>query len=117
MYVNLYERRIPDCLETVHLTRLDHKNVSRAALEYLAVHRPHTPPFADKLDFIVGMPMRSGSRSRFSIKEKHATPAPSLPLPNKLGRTPHKRQILLPNMMHAKCPPATLDERTQLPVP
>jgi hypothetical protein len=38
-------------------------------------------------------------------------------LPDKLVRTPHKRQFLLPHMMHAEYPPATLDERTQLPVP
>ena len=102
MHVDLYKRRVPHCLETVHLTRLDHKNVSRAPLECPAVHRPHSSSFANKLDLIIRMPMRSRSRTRFPIKQKDRNARPSLLLPHKLVRTPHKRQVLLPHMMHAR---------------
>jgi hypothetical protein len=69
--VELYERRIADGLEAVDLTGLDDKNVSGAALECLAVNRPDSFAFADKLDFIVRVTMRTRSRTWLSVKEKH----------------------------------------------
>jgi hypothetical protein len=43
--VHLYQRRIADRLKVVNLTRLDHKNVSGAALEGFAVDGPHPTAF------------------------------------------------------------------------
>jgi hypothetical protein len=57
----LYQRRIANSLEAVDLAGLDHKYISRAALERLAVNRPHSAALADELDLIIRMPVRSRS--------------------------------------------------------
>jgi len=70
MHVQLHEWLISDASETVHLPCLDHKDVSCACLELLAVHRPMAAAFTDELNLVVGMTMRAWSTSGTTMKEK-----------------------------------------------
>src|SRR5882724_1117512 len=65
--VELHQRRITNRLEAMNLTGLDDKDISRAALEGLAVDGPHSPAFADELDLVIRVPMRA-SRGRGTPK-------------------------------------------------
>jgi len=72
MNVDLDERAIPDGFEAVNLAGLDDENVPRATFKRLSVHGPYSAAFPDKLDLIVGMPMRAGTLARQPTKQKHA---------------------------------------------
>ena len=61
--VDLYQRRVTNSLEAMDLTGLNDKDISRAALEGLAVDRPHSPPFTDELDLVIRVPVRPWSRT------------------------------------------------------
>ena len=71
--VELDEWRIADRLKTVYLARLDNEDVACTTLEGFAVNRPDSPTFADELDFVIGMPVRTWSRSRLSMKQDTET--------------------------------------------
>src|SRR5579864_6732826 len=101
VHVDLDQRRITYRLEAVNLARLDHKNISRSSLERLAIDRPHSLAFTNKLDFVVGMPMRTRSRTRFSMEQEHRNAGVPLHRANKLMGTAHKRKVLLTHVMHA----------------
>ena len=73
MDVELYQRRIANRLEAVDLASLDHKDVSSAALESFAIRRPQSPAFADELNLVVRVPMRTRPRTRLlSAEDKKA---------------------------------------------
>src|SRR5579871_2882077 len=72
MNVHLDERAIPDGFEAVNLARFDNENVSSATFKRLSVHGPYPAAFPDKLDLIVGMPMRPGPLARRPVEQKHA---------------------------------------------
>ena len=59
--VELYQRRITNCRKAMDLAGLNDKDISRAALERLAVYRPHSPAFTDELDLVIRMPVRARS--------------------------------------------------------
>jgi hypothetical protein len=65
--VDLYERRVTNGLEAVDLTSLNDKDISRAALEGLAVDGPHSPPFTDELNLVIRVPVRPRSRTRLPM--------------------------------------------------
>src|SRR5690349_17822638 len=71
MNVHLDERAIPDSFEAVTLAGLDDENVPSATFKRLSVHGPHSAAFPDKLDLIVGMPMRPRTFARQSAEQKH----------------------------------------------
>ena len=83
------------------LACLDDEDISRAAFESLAVDRPYSSAFADELDFVLRMPMRTRSRTRFSMEQEHRNAGVPLYRANKLMGTAHKRKILLTDVMHA----------------
>jgi hypothetical protein len=58
MNVHLDERAIPGGFEAVNLAGLDDENVPSATFKRLSVHDPYSAAFPDKLDLVVGMPMR-----------------------------------------------------------
>jgi hypothetical protein len=100
MYVELYQGRIANCLEAVDLARLDYKDVSSAALEGLAVDCPNTAAFANELDFVIGMAMRTRSGPRLPMEQEHRNTGVTLLRPDKLMRTTNKRKVLLPYVVH-----------------
>jgi hypothetical protein len=59
MDVHLDQWAIPDGLEAVNLAGLDDEDIAGATLKCLPVYGPNPSAFADKLDFVVGMPVRS----------------------------------------------------------
>ena len=83
MNVHLDERAIPDDFEAVNLTGLDDENVSSATFKRLSVHGPYSAAFPDKLDLIVGMPMRPGPLARQPAEQKHGDAHASLLGPDK----------------------------------
>src|SRR5215472_7157738 len=101
MNVHLDERAIPDGFEAVNLTGLDDENVSRATFKRLSVHGPYAPAFPDKLDLIVGMPMRPRTLARQPAEQKHADAHVSLLGPDKFVRASHKRQLFLTDAVHS----------------
>jgi len=105
--VDLYQRRVTKRLETMDLARLNDKDISRAALEGFAVDRPHSAAFTNKLNLVIGVPVRARPRTRLSMKQEHRNARVSLLSSNKLMRATNKRQILL----------AGLDECGHNPVP
>src|SRR6516164_351595 len=98
--VDLYQRRVTKRLETMDLARLNDKDISRAALEGFAVDRPHSPAFTNKLNLVIGVPVRARPRTRPSMKQEHRNARVSLLSSNKLMRATNKRQILLAHVMH-----------------
>lgn len=104
MNVELNEWRLADGLETVNLASLDDKDVAGLPLECVAVDRPDSLPFADELDFVVGMTMRTWTRTWFAMEEKYRNGGAALLSSDKLMRTAHKRQVLLTHVMHACSP-------------
>jgi len=99
--VDLYQRRVTNGLEAMDLTGLNDKDISRAALEGLAVDGPHSPAFTDELDLIIRMPVRPRSRTGLPMKQEHRNTGVALLSSNKLIRTTNKRQTLLAHVMHA----------------
>jgi len=78
MNVHLDKRAIPDDFEAVNLARLDDENVPSATFKRLSVHRPYSAAFPDKLDLIVGMPMRPRPLARQRAEQKRANAHVSL---------------------------------------
>ena len=76
--VELHQRRIAHGLEAVNLAGLDHEDVAGAAFKSLAIDSPHTASFADELDLIVGMTMRSWPRAGLAVEQEHGDPSLSL---------------------------------------
>src|SRR3974390_830397 len=105
VHIDLYQWRIADGREAVDLTGLDHKNISCSAFERFTVDRPHSSSFPDELNLIIRMPMRPRPRSWLSMEEEHRDIGPTLFRPHELMRTTHKRQTLLPHVMHLLTPP------------
>ena len=66
--VDLYQRRVADYREAVDLTGLDNKDIPCTALEGRAVDRPHSAAFADELDLIIRVPVRT--RSTGTLKQR-----------------------------------------------
>src|SRR6266481_195609 len=98
--VDLYQWRITDCLEAMNLTGLDDKDVSRAALEGLAVDGPHSAAFTDELDLVIRVPVRTRSRTGLPMEQEHRNTGVALLRSNKLMRTTNKWQILLAHVMY-----------------
>src|SRR5260370_10448715 len=71
MNVHLGGRAIPDGLEAVNLAGLDNENVPSATFKRLSVHGPYSAALPDKLDLIVGMPMRPRTLARQPAEQKH----------------------------------------------
>ena len=115
--VELYQRRITNRLEAMDLTGLDDKDISRAALEGFAVHRPHSPAFSDKLDLVIRVSVRTRARTGLPMEQEHRNAGIALLNSNKLMRTTDKRQILLAYVMHPLPPLPGLDECGHDPVP
>ena len=100
MQVDLDERLIADALEAVHLACLDDQDITRAGLELDAIHYIVSAAFADELNFIVGMPMRSGSLSGKSVIQKHGDADIALVGTNEMVRASAEREIFLTGSMH-----------------
>src|SRR5882762_561420 len=106
--VELYQWRIANGLEAVDLAGLDDKDVSRAALERLAIDSPRSAALTDELDLVIRMPMRTWSRTGLAIEQEHRNTGVALLSSDKLIRTTNKRQVLLTHMMHAHGPPSRI---------
>jgi len=70
MNVDLDQRAVSDGFEAVNLAGLDDENVSSATFKRLSVHGPYSAAFPDKLDLIVGMPMRPRTLARQAAEQK-----------------------------------------------
>lgn len=88
--VELYQRQITNRFEAVDLAGFYDKDVSSATLEGLVVYRPHSPAFTDELDFVIRMPVRTRSRTGFSMEQEHRNIGIALGSSNKLMRTTDK---------------------------
>jgi hypothetical protein len=83
MNVDLDQRAVPDNFEAVNLAGLNDENVPSATFKRLSVHGPYAAAFPDKLDLIVGMPVRPRTLARQPAKQKHADAHVSLLGPDK----------------------------------
>ena len=108
--VDLHQRRITDRLEAMDLTGLDDKDISRAALEGLAVYGPHSPAFTDELDLVIGMPVRTRPRSGLPMEQEHRNTSVALLSSDKLVRTTNKGQTLLMHVKHLWSPLPGFDD-------
>src|SRR5215472_549864 len=108
MNVHLDQRAIPDGFEAVNLAGFNHENVPRAAFKRLSVHGPYSAAFPDKLDLIVGMPMRPGPLARQPAEQKHADAHVSLLGTDKFVGASHKRQLFLTDAVHSSPPCSSL---------
>jgi len=59
MNVHLHQGCVADGLEAVDFAGFDHKDIARSTFKGFSVNRPSSAAFPHKLDFIIGMPMRS----------------------------------------------------------
>ena len=71
VYIHLNEGSVSGVLEAVDLARLDDENVARARFELFSIDVPETATFPYELNFIVWMPMRSGTTTGESAEQKH----------------------------------------------
>src|ERR1700733_8302034 len=71
----------------------------------------HTPR-PSRMNWIssLGMPVRTWSRTRLSMKQRDRNTGVALFSSDKLMRTADKRQVLLSHMMHVHCPLLGLDD-------
>src|SRR5206468_1911092 len=116
VHVELHQRRVADVLEAMDLAGLDHEDVAGARLELLAIDDPQSATFLDELDLVVGMSMRSGAGAGLAAKQKNRHADVSVIDADEVERAPAKRQILLPDAIHALSPVAArcLDRKRQL---
>jgi hypothetical protein len=70
MHVELDQRFRSNALKAVDLARLDHQDVTRAALEFLPVYDPAATAFSHELHFIIRMPVRAWSPSGQSAQQE-----------------------------------------------
>jgi hypothetical protein len=101
MHVNLDERRIADTLEAVDLAGLDDQDIAGAGFEFVPVHGPQSTAFTHELNFVVRMTVRSGPAARQRAEQIDGDIDVAVIGANKLMRAALKRQILLPNPLHA----------------
>lgn len=106
MNVDLDQWRVAGRFEAVDFAGLDDKNVAGPPLEGLFVDRPSALAFADELDFIVRMAMRTRPRARFPVVKKHGNGGAPLLNSDKLMGAADKRKIFLSHAMHfhLSCP-------------
>ena len=88
MNVHLDQRAIPEGFEAVNLAGLDDENVPGAAFKRLSIHGPYSAAFPDKLDLIVGMPMRPGPLARQAAKQNTETPTSRCSVPTNSWELP-----------------------------
>jgi hypothetical protein len=98
--VDLYEWRIADATKAVNLAGLDDQNVTCAGFEFLSVDGPEAATFPHKLDFIIGMTMRSRTTAGEGAEEKHGDVHVPVIGPDELVRAALKGQVLLTNAVH-----------------
>ena len=70
MHVHLHERRISNASETVNLACFDYENIASTTFELFAFDDPQSKTFANKLHFVVGVPMRTRAATGKRIQQK-----------------------------------------------
>src|SRR5262249_14183402 len=100
MHVELLERRVPDSLEAVDLSRLDDEDVPGAGLELLALDDVSAPAFADELDLVIGMPVGPWTGAGRSAEQEHGDAHVALLGTDEVVGVATMRQILLAHVMH-----------------
>src|SRR5215467_6346005 len=108
MNVQLDQRAIADDFEAVDLAGFDDKNVPRSAFKDLSVYGPYSTAFADELDFVVGMPMGTGTLARQTAEQKHADAHVPLLGADKFVGASDKRQLFLTDTVHSFPPRSCL---------
>jgi hypothetical protein len=98
--VDLDQRRVTDCFETVDFASLDDEYVSRAAFEGLAADSPDAAAFSNELDLVIRMAMWTGPRTRLAMKQEYRNVGVTLLGSAKLMRTADKGQVFLSHVMH-----------------
>src|SRR5262249_49476974 len=69
--IHLDERRITNAFEAMDLSGFDHKDIARASLKGLAVHPPKAATFPYKLDFVIRVPMWSGTSAGLGTEQEN----------------------------------------------
>jgi len=100
MNVQLNQGFISNAAKTVDLSRLDHENVARAGLEFLAIDGPEAATALHELDFIVGVAMRSWTASRRRVDEVDRNVHISVVGSYELMRHAVERQTFLTDVVH-----------------
>lgn len=84
----------------MNFTGLYHKNIASTAFKGLTIHRPYSSAFANELNFIVRMPVRTRAGTRLAMKQKYRNNGASLVGADKLVRTTDKGQVFLAHVVH-----------------
>lgn len=100
MHVDLHEVRLADRFELVNLTGFDDEDIAGLAFELDAVDLPQSAAFADELDFVVGMTMRSRARAGLAVEEIHTAADVALISTDELVRAADVREVFLADTMH-----------------
>jgi hypothetical protein len=98
--VELDEGRVADDFKTVDLSGLDDKDVSGAPFEGLAVDGPETAAFADELNFVVRMAMRTRAGAGLAMVQKDGNGDIALLDASEFVGTADERKVFVADMMH-----------------
>ena len=92
MHVDLHQRRVAQHLEAVNFACLDDEDISGAAFEGLAVDCPHSAAFADELDLVIGMTMRTRPGAGLAVEQEDRNAGVTLFRSDKLMRAANKKE-------------------------
>jgi hypothetical protein len=100
MDIDLHEARVPNVVETVHLTGFHDEDRARANLELLAFDHVSRPPFANEQNLIIRMAMGLWTTARFPFEEDRRHLYVTLLGSDEFTRAVAEREIVLKYSMH-----------------
>jgi hypothetical protein len=100
MHVYLDQGLIPDAGEAVDFPGLDHQDITRAGLELLPADHVAAATPAEKLHFIIGMPVGAGSPAGQGSQQEHRDADVAVLSADELMRAALEGEFLLADTMH-----------------
>jgi microcompartment protein CcmK/EutM len=100
MDVELNQRLVPDAREAVNLAGFDDENVTGPSLELLTVDAIEAAAVLDELNFIIRVPMRTGTAARKAVKEKGGDVDVAVVGSHDIVRASFEGQLVLADTMH-----------------
>src|SRR5512143_605158 len=98
--IHLDQGRVTDRAEAVTLPGFDDENVSRAGLEFHAVHRVGAATLPHELHLVVGVAMGPGAAPRRSAEQVHRDVHVAVVGAHEVVRQAYERQVFLTDAVH-----------------
>jgi hypothetical protein len=101
MDIDLDQRPVTDRAETMDLAGLDHEDIPRGDLEFLAVNNIGAAAFPHELHFIVGMPMGPRSTTWWGSEEERGDTHVAVVGADEVVGEAFEWQVFLTDAIHA----------------